>query len=97
MDYGGGGGGGGGAKGMLAPLSRPGPLRPPSSYAYVVSLYEVVSRGFLKSYSIHKINCGDIFAKKLCGAFVESGKDKAAKGEGWTPPFISYAQDTEGL
>ena len=25
------------------------------------------------------------------------GKDKAAKGEGWAPPFISCAQDTVGL
>ena len=29
--------------------------------------------------------------------FYESGKDKAAKGEGWAPPFISCAQDTVGL
>ena len=29
--------------------------------------------------------------------FFESGKDKGAKGEGWTPPFISCAQDTVGL
>ena len=26
-----------------------------------------------------------------------AGKDKAAKGEGWAPPFISCAQDTVGL
>ena len=25
------------------------------------------------------------------------GKDKAGKGEGWDPPFISCAQDTVGL
>ena len=25
------------------------------------------------------------------------GKDKAVKGEGWAPSFISCAQDTEGL
>ena len=25
--------------------------------------------------------------------FFELGKDKAAKGEGWAPPFISCAQD----
>ena len=25
------------------------------------------------------------------------GKDKAAEGEGWAPPFISCAQDTVGL
>ena len=31
------------------------------------------------------------------GTFFESGKDKAAKGEGWTPPFIRCAQDTVGL
>ena len=29
--------------------------------------------------------------------FFELGKDKAAKGEGWAPPFISSAQDTVGL
>ena len=29
--------------------------------------------------------------------FFELGKDKAAKGEGWAPPFIGYAQDTVGL
>ena len=29
--------------------------------------------------------------------FLELGKDKAAKGEGWAPPFISRAQDTVGL
>ena len=27
------------------------------------------------------------------GTFFELGKDKAAKGEGWDPPFISCAQD----
>ena len=27
----------------------------------------------------------------------ELGKDKAAKGEGWALPFISYAQDIVGL
>ena len=31
------------------------------------------------------------------GTFFEFGKDKAAKGEGWAPPFISCAQDTVGL
>ena len=30
------------------------------------------------------------------GTFFE-GKDKATKGEGWAPPFISCAQDTVGL
>ena len=30
------------------------------------------------------------------GTFFELG-DKAAKGEGWAPPFISCAQDTVGL
>ena len=29
--------------------------------------------------------------------FFELGKDKAATGEGWAPPFISCAQDTVGL
>ena len=31
------------------------------------------------------------------GTFFELGKDKAAKGEGWAPPFISCALDTVGL
>ena len=31
------------------------------------------------------------------GTFFEYGKDKAAIGEGWAPPFISFAQDTMGL
>ena len=31
------------------------------------------------------------------GNFFELGKDKAAKAEGWAPPFISCAQDTVGL
>ena len=28
------------------------------------------------------------------GTFFESGKDKAEKGEGWAPPFLSCAQGT---
>ena len=31
------------------------------------------------------------------GTFFELGKDKAAKGDGWAPPFISCAQNTVGL
>ena len=31
------------------------------------------------------------------GTFFELGKDKAAKGEGRAPPYISCAQDTVGL
>ena len=31
------------------------------------------------------------------GTFFEFVKDKAAKGEGWAPPFMSSAQDTVGL
>ena len=31
------------------------------------------------------------------GTFFNLGKDKAAKGEGWAPPFIRCAQDTVGL
>ena len=31
------------------------------------------------------------------GTFFELGKDKAAKREGWAPPFISCAQYTVGL
>ena len=30
------------------------------------------------------------------GTFFELGKDRAAKGEGWAPPFISCAQVTVG-
>ena len=33
----------------------------------------------------------------LIGTFFELGKDKAGKGEGWAPPFISCAKDTVGL
>ena len=35
--------------------------------------------------------------QKKIGTFFQLGKDKAAKGEGWAPPFISCAQDTAGL
>ena len=31
------------------------------------------------------------------GTFIELGKDKATKGEGWALAFISCAQDTVGL
>ena len=31
------------------------------------------------------------------GTFFILGKDKAAKGEGWAPPFTSCAQVTVGL
>ena len=31
------------------------------------------------------------------GPFLELGNAKAAKGEGWAPPFISCAQDTVGF
>ena len=31
------------------------------------------------------------------GTVFELEKDKAAKGDGWAPPFISCAQDTVGL
>ena len=31
------------------------------------------------------------------GTFFELGNAKAAKGEGWAPPFISCAQDTVGF
>ena len=35
---------------------------------------------------------------KLCQpSLFEPGEDKAAKGKGWAPPFISCAQDTVGL
>ena len=35
--------------------------------------------------------------EQLMGTFFELGKDNAAKGERWDPPFISSAQDTMGL
>ena len=35
--------------------------------------------------------------QQLIGTFVELGKNKAAKGEGWALPFISCAQDIVGL
>ena len=31
------------------------------------------------------------------GTFFELGKGKAAKGDGWAPPFFSFAQDRVGL
>ena len=33
----------------------------------------------------------------VMGTFFKLGKDKAANGEGWAPPFVSCAQDTVGL
>ena len=36
-------------------------------------------------------------ANSKADTFFTSGKDNAAKGEGWAPPFISCAQDTVGL
>ena len=33
----------------------------------------------------------------IMGTFFESGKDKAANGEGWALLFIGCAQDTVGL
>ena len=46
--------------------------------------------------------CGDwktlsLSTQQKMGTFFELGKAKAAKGEGWAPPFISCAQDTVGL
>ena len=35
--------------------------------------------------------------QKQMGIFFDPGKDKAAKGEGWDPPFICCAQDRVGL
>ena len=35
--------------------------------------------------------------QRYMDTFFESGKDKAAKGGGWTPPVICCAQDTVGL
>ena len=38
-----------------------------------------------------------LLTQQKMGTCFELGKDKAAKGEGWAPPFISCAQDTVGL
>ena len=35
--------------------------------------------------------------KQKMGIFFELGKENAAKGEEWAPPFFSCAQDTVGL
>ena len=35
--------------------------------------------------------------QQYMGTFFEFGKDKAAKRDGWAPPFISCAQDTVRL
>ena len=32
--------------------------------------------------------------QQFMGTIFKLRKDKAVKGEGWAPPFISYAQDT---
>ena len=40
---------------------------------------------------------GKLSTQQKMDTFFELGKDKAAKGEGWAPPFISCAQDTVGL
>ena len=36
-------------------------------------------------------------SSKWVGTFFKLGKDKAAKGEGWAPPFTNCAQATVGL
>ena len=38
-----------------------------------------------------------LLTQRKMGTFFELGKDNAAEGEGWAPPFISCAQDTLGL
>ena len=46
------------------------------------------------------VPCGDwktLSTHQKMGTFFELEMDKAAKGEGWAPPFISCAQDTVGL
>ena len=56
-----------------------------------------VSREFearLRHAAIGKLS---LSTQQKMGTFFELGKDKAAKGEGWAPPFISCAQDTVGL
>ena len=42
-------------------------------------------------------NSLSLSTQQKMGTFFELEKDKAAKGEGWAPPFISCAQDTLGL
>ena len=56
-----------------------------------------VSRGFearLRHAAIGKLS---LSTQQKMGTFFELGKDPAAKGEGWAPPFISCAQDIVGL
>ena len=70
------------------------------------------SSGFSSSAMVQKVAVSPEFEARLrhaatgklslstqqkMGTFFELGKDKAAKGEGWAPPFISCAQDTVGL
>ena len=38
-----------------------------------------------------------VSTQQKMGTFFELGKDKAAKGKGRAPPFISCAKDTLGL
>ena len=49
-------------------------------------------------FAVH-LTTGNLFlsTQQYLGSFFESGKDKAAKGEGWALPFISCAHDTVGL
>ena len=41
--------------------------------------------------------CDDLKTLSVNGTFFELRKDKAAKGDRWTTPFICCAQDTVGL
>ena len=38
-----------------------------------------------------------VSTQQQMGTCFKSGKNKAAIGEGWAPPFISCVQDTVGL
>ena len=45
----------------------------------------------------HHATAGKFSLSTVHGYFFKLGKDKAVKGEGSAPPFISCAQDTVGL
>ena len=56
-----------------------------------------VSRDFKVRLRLAATGKLSLSTKQKMGTFFGSGKDKAEKGEGWAPPFISCAQDTVGL
>ena len=69
----------------------------PAKEIYILLSSVAVSREFearLRHAATGKLS---LSTQQKMGTFFELGKDKAAKGEGWAPPFISCAQDTVGL